>query len=199
VQFTVAANIGPARSGSLTVGAQSVLISQPSGCSFSVTPASVDLPGTAHTGSVSVSTAAGCRWSAATQAAWITLPLTAGVGPAQVSFSVAANNGLRRSGVFGIEGSPVAVSQSSLCTWTLLPAPYYEMESPGGRGYIFVSVDGPCTWSASTATNWITLEAGTSGTGTGVVHFLAAPNVGPARQGIVTIAGIDYRVVQLAR
>ena len=62
-----------------------------------------------------------------------------------------------------------------------------------------MSVDGPCTWSASTATNWITLEAGTSGTGTGVIQFVTPPNVGPERHGIVTIAGIDYRVVQLAR
>ena len=199
VQFSVAANTGPARTGSLTVGPQSVLLSQPSGCSFSVTPGSVDLSGTAQTGTVSVSTAAGCRWTAATQAAWITLPLTSGLGPAQISFSVPANNGPRRSAVLGIEGNPVAVAQSSLCTWTVFPVPYYDMAAAGGRGFIYVSVDGPCTWSASTATSWITLEAGTSGTGTGVIQFVTTPNAGPERQGIVTIAGIDYRVVQLAR
>jgi hypothetical protein len=199
VQVSVAANTGPARSGSLIVGPQSVLLSQSSGCSFSVTPGSVDLSGAGQTGTVSVSTEAGCRWTAATQASWITLPLTSGLGPAQLSFSVAANTGPRRSGVLGIEGNPITVAQSSLCTWTVFPAPYYDMAAGGGRGYIYVSVDGPCTWSASTATSWITLEAGTSGTGTGVIQFVTPPNVGPERHGIVTIAGIDYRVVQLAR
>ena len=198
VQFTVAANTGPARSGSLAVGGQTVAVSQPSGCTFSATPGSVLLPPAAQTGIVSLSTAAACRWSAASQAPWITLPLTSGSGPAQVSFAVAANNGPQRSGVLVIEGNPVAVTQRSPCTWTLSP-PFHEMGADGGRGSVLLIVDGPCTWTASSTANWITMEAGTSGTGNGLVQFIVAASDGRARTGIVKIAGFDYVVTQLAR
>ena len=198
VQFTVAANTGPARSGSLTVGGQTVAVSQPSGCTFSVTPGSVTLAPAAQTGIVSLSTATGCRWSAASQAPWITLPAISGSGPAQVSFAVAANTGPQRSGVLIVEGNPVTVTQQSPCAWVLSP-PRHDMGTEGGRGNVLVIVDGPCSWTASSATSWITMEAGTSGTGNGLVQFIVAVNDGPARTGIVKIAGFDYVVTQPAR
>ena len=198
VRFTVAANTGPARSGSLTVGGRAVAISQPSGCTFAVTPASVALSAAAQTGAVSLAAGNGCRWNAASQAAWMTLPATSGTGPAQVSFAVAANNGPARSGVVTVEGNPVTVTQASACTWAVSP-PLHEMGPDGGRGNVLLIVDGPCTWTASSVTSWITMEAGTSGTGNGLVQFIVAANYGAARSGIVRIAGFDYVVTQPAR
>jgi len=198
VQFTVAANTGPARSGAVTVGGQAVAVSQPSGCTFSATLGSALLSPAAQTGNVSLSTGTACRWSAASQAPWMTLQVNSGSGPAQLSFAVAANNGPQRSGVLLIEGNPVTVTQMSPCTWTLSP-PLHEMAADGGRGSVLLIVDGPCTWTASSATSWITMEAGTSGTGNGLVQFIVAANDGRARTGIVKIAGFDYVVTQPAR
>ena len=198
VQFTAAANTGPARSASLTVGNQVVTVSQPSGCTFTVGAAPELVSPAAQTVALSLSTAAGCRWNAATQAPWITVPVTSGTGPAQVAFAVAANSGPQRSGVVVVEGKPVTLTQTSPCTWVLAP-PLHEMGPDGGRGNVLVIVDGPCTWTASSPTSWIAMEAGTSGTGNGLVQFIVAPNYGPARSGIVKIAGFDYVVTQPAR
>ena len=198
VQFTVAANIGPARSGSLTIGGQAVAVSQPSGCTFSVTPGSLTLTAGAQSGTVSLSTASGCRWGAASQDPWMTLPVTSGSGPAQVSFAVDTNNAPQRSGVLVVEGNPVSVTQLSACIWGLEP-PLHEMGPDGGRGNVLVIMEGSCTWTAFSPTSWITMEAGTSGTGNGLVQFIVAPNYGPARRGVVKIAGFDYVVTQPAR
>lgn len=198
VHFTIATNTGPARSGSLVVGGRTVAISQASGCVFSVTPGSVTLGPAAQTGSVSLSTAAACRWSASSQVPWITPPPASGSGTAQVSFAVAANNGPPRSGVLVVEGNPVTVTQTSPCSWNVSP-PFHEMGAEGGGGNVLVIVDGPCVWTASSATSWITMPEGTSGTGNGLVQFTVAASDGRARTGTVKIAGFDYVVTQRAR
>jgi len=199
VQFTVAANSGPARTGSLTVAGQPVSISQPSGCTFSVTPASFSLGPSAQTSTISLSTGSACAWTAATaDVPWLSFPSRSGSGPAQVSLAVAANDGPERSSVVIVAGSPVSVTQMSPCTWAVSPA-RHDMGREGGRGNVLVIVDGPCTWKAASPTGWITMEAGTSGTGNGLVQFIVAPNAGPARTGIVKIGGFDYVVTQAAR
>ncbi|CAN5882928.1 hypothetical protein BH18ACI5_BH18ACI5_09650 [soil metagenome] len=198
VQFTVAANLGPARAGSRTVAGQPVAISQPSGCTFSVTPASFTLGPSAQTSTVSLSTGSACGWTAATaDIPWLSFALSSGSGPGQVSLAVAANNGPQRSSVVIVAGNPVSVTQASACTWAVSPR-IHEMSAEGGRGNVLVIVDGACTWRASSATSWITMEAGTSGTGNGLVQFIVAPNAGAARSGIVKIAGFDYVVTQPA-
>ena len=198
VQFATAANTGPARTASLTVGGQSVAISQPSGCTFSVAPQTVTLSPAAQTGTLSLSTGAGCPWSAASAAPWLTLPQPSGTGPAQVSFAVGANNEPQRSGVLVVAGMPITLIQMSPCTWVLAP-PDHELGPNGGRGNVLVIVGGPCAWTALSDASWITMEAGTSGVGNGLVQFIVAPNPGPARNGIVKIAGFDYLVKQAAK
>ncbi|MEO5896231.1 MAG: BACON domain-containing carbohydrate-binding protein [Vicinamibacterales bacterium] len=199
VQFTVAANTGPARSGSLAIGGQAVPISQPSGCTFSLDPGLFTLGPPAQTNTVSVSTGTACGWNAATaDAPWLSIPVSSGSGPAQLSFAVTANNGPPRSSVFVVAGNPVSVTQASACTWGVSPR-IHEMSAEGGRGNVLLIVDGPCTWTASSATSWITMQAGTSGAGNGLVQFLVAANPGPARTGIVKVAGFDYLVMQSPR
>jgi hypothetical protein len=198
VQFTVAANTGPARSGSLAIAGQVVSIAQPAGCTFSIMPSAAELTFAAQTGSVALSTGAGCQWTAGTDAGWISLPRAAGSGPAQVSFVVAANSGPPRSASVGIAGREFAIAQASPCTWTVSP-PVHDFDASGGLGNVLVIVDGPCTWTASSTANWITVLVGGSGTGNGIVQFIAAPNPGSARSGIIRIGPIDYLVRQSGR
>jgi hypothetical protein len=198
VQFAVTANTGPARSGSLTIGGQTVSVSQPTGCTFSVTPPAVDLPSSTQTASVSLATGAGCQWSAATNASWISLPQSSGSGPGQVSFVATANNGPRRSDSLTVAGHRIAVNQDSPCTWALAP-PVHDLDANGGRGYVLVIVTGQCTWTAASTVSWITIESGASGTGNALLQFAVAPNSGPARSGVIRIADIEYLVRQAGR
>jgi hypothetical protein len=198
VQFNVAANSGPARSASLAIGGQAFAISQATGCTFSINPSSMDVTATAQSVSVTLSTAAGCSWTAGTDAGWISLAQPAGSGPGQVSVLVSANNGPPRSASLAIAGRPLTIAQASPCTWTAAP-PVHDFNADGGLGTVLVIVDGPCAWSAVSTVNWITVVTGASGAGNGLVQFLAAQNPGSARTGIIRIGALDYLVRQSGR
>jgi hypothetical protein len=198
VRFSVAANAGPAREGSLSIGGRTFLVSQANGCSYSISPTAQDVSGAGASGSVSVTTAAGCAWTASSSADWIVLSSGGGTGPGQLPFTVAANQGPARTGTFVVAGQTFTVRQASPCTWTFVP-PLHAFDANGGNGSILVLVLGACNWTAVSNANWLTVTAGASGAGSGLVQFAAAPNTGPARTGTLTIGGERYEVVQGGR
>jgi hypothetical protein len=193
VQLALAANVGPARSGSVTIAGQAVQIAQASGCTFSVTSPTQNAPGAGTSGTASISTAEGCGWRAGSGVEWISVSPQSGSGPAQVSYTVAPNLSPARSGTITIAGRSFTVTQASQCSYTLLP-PFHQFGSGGGFGSILVIVSGPCSWTSVSNADWIELRAGASGVGNGLVQFVAAPNPGGARTGTLTIAGQTYNV-----
>ena len=86
----------------------------PSGCTFTVSTASLqaltaggDLP-------VSVQTGSGCPWNAMGLPGWVTVSGTAyGVGPATLTLVAAANTGAQRSSTFTVAGSSIAIAQQA--------------------------------------------------------------------------------------
>src|SRR5204862_3928575 len=99
VNYTVAANTGSARSGSLTVGGQTVTVTQGSGCSFGVSPTSASPAAAGGAASVSVTAGAGCTWTAVSTAAWITVTSGAsGTGNGTVNYTAAHNTSTDRKG-----------------------------------------------------------------------------------------------------
>jgi hypothetical protein len=195
VQFSIAPNVGPARSGTITVGGQVVTVTQATGCTYSIAPPSFDAPGLGGSGSTSITTGAGCSWSAASSVDWIVPATGSGTGPGQLAFTVAPNSGPARSGVLTIAGQALTVNQVSPCTWIFAPSSH-EFGPEGGSGAILVIVTGLCTWTASSDVPWITITGGSPGTGGGLVQIAVAPLVGPARTGSITIAGQRYTVTQ---
>ena len=87
------------------------------------------------------------------------------------------------------------MNQASSCSFVLAP-PYHEYDANGGGGNILVIVTGNCTWTATSTADWIRITAGASGAGNGLVQFTAAPNTGPSRTGLLTIAGQNHEVRQ---
>jgi uncharacterized protein (TIGR03437 family) len=70
------------------------------------------IPAAGGTGSVSVSTGAGCSWTAASGAAWVTIPLgVAGGGTGTVTYAVAANGGPARTATLTIAGQMFTINQ----------------------------------------------------------------------------------------
>jgi hypothetical protein len=198
VQFSIAANSGPARDTSLSIGGRTVPVTQASGCTYSISPNGQDVGGGGGTGSASVATGAACPWTASTNAEWISVGVPSGTGPGQVSFTAAPNPGPARSGTFTLAGHLFTVNQASPCVWALVP-PSHVYGPDGGNGAILVIVSGPCTWTAVSNAGWITLTSGASGAGGGLVQFVVAPNPGAARSGTMTIAGQSYDVTQAGR
>ncbi|HEX5834313.1 MAG TPA: M36 family metallopeptidase, partial [Pyrinomonadaceae bacterium] len=94
-------------------------------CSFSINPTSASFAAAGGTGSVTVTTSAGCNWTAASNNSFITITSGAsGSGSGTVNYSVAANTGsLSRNGSMTIAGLTFSVSQAGAggaCTNAIL-------------------------------------------------------------------------------
>jgi hypothetical protein len=113
--FTVAANGGAARSGTLVIAGQTFTVNQEAAapvCSFSVSPTSVSVKKKGGDAKVKISAPDGCSWSAATNTSWIGVKAgDSGSGDGTVTLSVDKNEGPARSGTATVAGQTVAVSQ----------------------------------------------------------------------------------------
>ena len=91
-----------------------VAYSVPAACSYALSPAGQSYAASGGTGSVSVTTASNCGWTAAGGASWLAVTAGAsGTGPGSVSFSVAANTGsASRTAALTIGGQAFTVTQA---------------------------------------------------------------------------------------
>jgi Viral BACON domain len=123
-----------ANSGQLTAPVGSGLIAQPgtavvsvnglsntvtfsiSSCSFTLNPSSASATYNSGTGTFSVTTSAGCSWTAVSNAPWLTVTSgAAGTGSGTVGYSVAANlTDTPRSGTITAGGQPFTFTQAGI-------------------------------------------------------------------------------------
>jgi hypothetical protein len=122
VNFSVAANTGAQRNGTLTVAGQTVTITQAAPCSYTVSPTANTLASAGGTGSTSVTTTSACSWTATSNAGWITVTSGgSGTGNGTVNYSVAANTGAQRTGTLTVAGQTVTITQNAPCTYSVSP------------------------------------------------------------------------------
>jgi hypothetical protein len=150
--------------------------------------------------SLSVTTAADCKWSASSSASWIAVRSGSGAGSGRVTYTVSANDGSARSGKIDVNGTTVTISQEAMprpaptCTVTLSPGSQ-AVPVEGGGFSIKVSVDARCSWSAEGGASWIALKT-RSGTGPGEIVYGVERNGGPARSAAITVSGQGVKVSQ---
>ena len=125
VTYTTAANtLTSARTGTLTVAGQTITITQgAAACGYSVSPTAASPGSTGGAASVTVTTTSGCAWTAASNAAWLTITSGAsGSGAGTVSYSAAANpSRSSRVGTLTVATQTVTVTESAAVITT--PAP----------------------------------------------------------------------------
>ncbi len=134
VTFSVAANPGGARSGTLTIAGQAFTVTQaaaaappppPVSCTYSISPTSSSIAAAGGTGTVAVSAGTGCAWTAGSSASWVAVTSgSSGSGDGPVTFSVAANPGDARSGTLTIAGQTFTVTQAAAPRLYLRPHPH---------------------------------------------------------------------------
>ena len=200
VQFAVAATTGPARSGTLTIAGRTFTVSQSSGCTFGISPASQNVPYFGGPGSVAVNTSAGCAWAAASSIPWVRITAgQTGTGAGTVAFTVDETpSSLPRSGSVNIAGQTFAIGQDGApCAFVLSP-PSAAVGAIGGSGTFEVNTKDACTWSATSTDAWLRVTAGGSGSSDGTVSFSADLNPGPARTGTIVVGGRPFIVSQAA-
>ena len=190
------------RTGTITAGGQTFTITQAGTvpCTYSISPPSGGFTASGGTSNIVVSTISGCSWTASSPVLWITFSTTNGTGNGMVTYTVAANtNTLGRSATLTVAGLPCLVSQlGAACSFALNPSSLSVPATNGTSSTAIVAGPG-CSWSATSTASWLTITAGTSGTGSGSVVFTYAANLNTvARTGTIIIAGLTFTVNQAA-
>jgi hypothetical protein len=198
VTFSVAANTGPVRNGTLAIAGQTFTVTQAANCTYSIAPTSQSIAGGAGGGTpIAVSTSAGCSWTAAGNVPWITIASgSTGSGNGSVTFTVTANPGAARTGTLTVAGQTFTVTQAVACSYSINPSSKSSSDK-GGDVTSDVTAPASCSWTAVSNVPWITVTSGASGSGNGKVKFRVAENKDNfERIGTLTIAGKTFTVTQ---
>jgi hypothetical protein len=160
ISYTVTANSGPFRTGHINIAGNNFIVTQDSGCTYSITPttpnpASFTMSG--GNGTFSVATVSGCPWSATTASTWIHTTST-GIGNGSGIYTVDANTGMLRTGTIVVGGQSFTVTQAAgppICTLT------------AGTNIVPYNGTNLLTWSVSngpaTTATWTASPGGTCG------------------------------------
>jgi VCBS repeat-containing protein len=197
VTYAVDANAGAARSGAIAISGGGLLrtftVNQAAFFpSLEVAPASRDHSAAAASGQTFAVTA-NVAWTAITSQAWISLTGgTTGAGNGTVTYGVAANTGLARSGSItlsdGVLTQMFTVNQAAGFT-SLTIDPASRSHAAAAAGGQTIEVTANVAWTAAANEAWISITGGSPGSGNGAVTYSIGLNAGAARSGTITIAG----------
>ena len=88
------------------------------------------------------------------------------------------------------------VNPNAPCSFVISPQTK-SFQASGGTGSVVVTAPVNCGWTAVTNDSFITINAGTNGTGVGAVTYSISPNIsGLSRMGTLTIAGQTFTLKQ---
>ena len=179
---TIAPNAeGATRTGALVVAGQRLELAQ-SGCAVKLTSELEEFDDTGGVRDVSVETTSACRWAVETLEPWVKVEPTSGTGPATLQIRVPENPGTTlRTATVRVNGPTVSVRQAGEPVAPRPPTPAvacdYRVDpvealiSPlGGTGAVNITAPAGCGWTASVATNQVSLSAG-SGTGSARLDY----------------------------
>ena len=171
-------------------------------CTVGLSPYSASVPAAGVTGSVEVTTQAGCSYSTVLGPSWISVTSGAsGIGPGMLVYSVDANSTtVERTGALTIGGQSFTITQAALaCSVTVDTA---ALGSPFGSGVsggtIQLTANGAnCAWAASSGVPWASVSP-LSGTGNRTLDVFVSSNAAATvgRSGSLTIAGQTINITQ---
>jgi hypothetical protein len=171
----------------------------PAPCTYALTAPATAFDAGGGTGSLGVSTAAGCAWTSTSQASWIVIVSgEAGSGPGTVAFRVEPNAEVSdRTGTVIVATQSTTIRQAGLtCTYAIDPTTT-SFPAAGGTATVNVAAPAACAWTASCTSQWVDILSGAEGRGDGHVTFAVAPHTGSAtRATSVSVAGVSVAVVQ---
>lgn len=174
----------------------------PSACLPNISPSAQSFPAFGGSGTLQISTPAGCTWTANTTNPFITFNSPAnGVGNGTLNYSVSANNGAARTGIIsitdGFNTRTLQIQQGSGCP-TSIGQESLSFAANGGNGNVQVTASTVCNWQTFSNVNWIQITSAPQ-TGNGTATFTVAPNTsGESRSGIVSIGSKSLVVNQIS-
>ncbi|MDQ4122231.1 MAG: FG-GAP-like repeat-containing protein [Acidobacteriota bacterium] len=173
-------------------------------CQLTILPTIQSFQHIGGTGSFTISTPAGCDWTARSQAADVVTvapETSAGTGSGTVNFTVLPNTADPRTGSIIISNNNFSqtftVQQLSGCPFTL-GQETQAFTASGGLGSVNVNAAGICFWTVSSNAEWLRVTSHPNGVfGSSIVTFEVAPNgTTAARTGVITIGARTLTVTQ---
>jgi hypothetical protein len=172
-------------------------------CSASLSAANASYTPEGGSGSVTLSLAAGCPWTAASAGSWVAVTSGAsGSGSATITYAVSGNMATgQRETTLTIAGQPHRIAQegrpSVPCTFAVTPTGN-EVGKDAVEATFSVDTAADCAWSASSRDAWLTVVDAAQRTGSGVVRYAAARNLDIAsRTGSIVVADATFTLTQL--
>jgi MYXO-CTERM domain-containing protein len=182
INYSVTANNGVARSGTITVNGQTFTVNQANGCSATLNPVSAAPSAAGGNASFSIQMSSpSCPWTASSATPWLTGITASGTGNAVVNYGVQANAGPARSGTITAGGDTFTVNQGSGCTVSL-PATTGNVGDAGGSSSFVVNTPAGCGYTVTDNALWLTATVTPTG-----VNYTALPSLGASRSGTITV------------
>lgn len=170
-------------------------------CTTQVTSGAIGASPQGQSGTINIQTQTGCGWFISPEASitsWIQFDRLSGAGPANVSYSIAANNtAASRSGQIAVNGEIVRVVQGAAsCDFRFEPS-LVSLSAGGERRSIGVTVAPglSCPWTAQSDSSWLRILTG-SGAGSGQITLFADANTGGPRTGTVRVGSQQISILQ---
>jgi hypothetical protein len=151
----------------------------PAPCTFTLSTSSLSFGASGGTGSVNVTTASHCTWTAASDRGWMSITGGSnGTGNGAVNVSLTANPSEGpRTGTLTIAGQSVSVQEEGLGACTLEIAPTgVSMNKDSATGSFAVTAPAHCQWSATSNSVWLAVTSGSPGSGNGAVTYSVETN-----------------------
>ncbi len=171
-------------------------------CAFTLSESTLTFGASGGSATITVTTRAGCDWSAQSDHAWMSIVAGAsGSGPGAVQVAVAANpSTIERTGTLTIADKTVAVRVDALatepCTVDLQPSSA-SIGADAATGSFAVTTPSHCEWSARSSASWLTITAGAQGTGSGTVAYAVDRNAATAsRSGGIAVGARTFLITQ---
>jgi hypothetical protein len=114
VTLIVATASGAPRSANISVAGITVTVNEAANCSYAISPGGQGFTASGGSGTVTITAPAGCAWNGTNTLPFVSYTgASSGSGNGVLSFSVAANQGVDRSGTFTVSGLSFEVEQQA--------------------------------------------------------------------------------------
>lgn len=197
-------NTGATRTGSVTVGDKSVVVSQlGTDCTYSLSAAPTAFASGGGSGTISIATEPGCPWVLHTDAhpRWAQFTETTGHGPSTLGVTLEPHTGAaERQAYIQAGGESLRLTQAGLgfCSVGLEPNSI-SADAAGGEYEFRVNTPLGCGSLVDVPVDWIEINAGSRSTAGGATYWLQVlPSEGPARETAIAFGGTSLRVTQTA-
>jgi Viral BACON domain/Putative binding domain, N-terminal len=197
VTFSAASNeTSGARTGTLSIAGLPITVSQvgvSAPCEYVVSPDRTSFSKDAGSGTVAVTAAPSCAWSAASNAPWLTVTAGAqGNGNGTVSFAVSRNTTtLERRADLMVAAQTIAITQGGDvggCQYSVAPIVFNVCMTAPALTTTITTSDG-CPWTATARSDspWLSVTGGSSGSGSGSITMRVSDNWDAPREGVVEV------------